>query len=126
MRRHTGPSTDVVVAVLERASYACEICGVDLLYGERGVDYSIHHRLARKMGGTRWDGSNLPSNLLVVCGHGTSGCHGEIESRRSSAVARGWLVLSHEDPEHVAVLITRDRWRYLAADGSYAENPVPA
>jgi hypothetical protein len=123
--RRTGPASDVVDLVLERANYSCEVCGIGL-GDQRGTDYSIHHRLARKMGGTRWPGINLPSNLLVVDGSGTTGCHGVLESHRAGAVAGGWLVLSRTDPAQVAVLITRDRWRYLTADGSYSDSPPEA
>ncbi len=124
--KKTGPPRDVVDAVLERAQYSCEVCGVGL-GDRRGVDYSIHHRRPRQMGGTRWVGCNLPSNLLVVCGSATTpgGCHATIESHRAGAMAAGWLVLSRTDPATVAVLITRDRWTYLA-EGGYSDEPPEA
>lgn len=75
------------------------------------------------MGGTRWAGVNLPSNLLLVCGSGTTLCHGVIENYRAGAVAAGWLVLSRVDPATVACLITRDRWVYLADDATYSLHP---
>lgn len=118
----TGPSSDVVDAVLHRAAYSCEICG-DGVGDIRGLDYSIHHRRPRGMGGTRWEGANLPSNLMLLCGTGVNGCHGIVESHRAGAVAGGWLVLSRTDPATVAVLITRDRWRYLTDDGEYSPHP---
>jgi hypothetical protein len=120
--RRTGPDSRTVDVVLERAQHSCEICGLGVL-GRRGVDWSVHHRRPRQMGGTRWSGCNLPSNLMIVCGSGTTGCHGVTESHRSGAVAGGWLVLSREDPAKVAVLITRDRWLYLDNQGAYAEGP---
>ena len=120
--RRTGPSAAVVDLVLERANYSCEVCGCG--FGDRrGVDYSVHHRRPRQMGGTRWTGINLPSNLLVVDGSGTTGCHGVIESNRVGAVAAGWLVLSRTDPATVATLITRDRWVYLTRTGEYSDHP---
>ena len=121
--RNTGPSPFAVQLVLDRAGYSCEVC--DHMVGDRrGVDWSIHHRRPRKMGGTRWPGINLPSNLLLACGSGVDGCHGVIESNRSGAVAAGWLVLSRTDPVTVAVLVKRDRWVYLTNDGLYAEAPA--
>lgn len=75
------------------------------------------------MGGTRWPGINSPANLMLVCGSGTTLCHGVIENYRAGAVAAGWLVLSRIDPARVAVLITRDRYIYLTEDGHYAGNP---
>lgn len=122
--RNTGPSSDVVDAVLERACYCCEVCGTPCA-DQRGTDWSLHHRRPRGMGGTRWSGINLPSNLLLVCGSGTTLCHGVIENYRAGAVAAGWLVLSRTDPATVAVLITRDRWCYLTDDGEYADAPAP-
>lgn len=123
-RRDTGPSSDVVDAVLERAGYSCEACG-SALGDRRGVDWSVQHRRPRAMGGTRWSGINLPSNLMILCGSATTpgSCHEFAETRRASAVAAGWLVLSHEDPATVPVMITRDRWKYLTEDGRYADSP---
>lgn len=121
-RRYTGPSSASVDAVCERANHSCEICGSGV-GDRRGVDYSIHHRRARAMGGTRWPGCNLPSNLMLVCGSGTTGCHGVIESQRAGSVAAGWLVLSRTDPATAPVLITRDRWLYLDHVGGYSDDP---
>lgn len=121
-RRNTGPSSAVVDAVIERAGFSCEIC--DHMVGDRrGVDFSIHHRRPRGMGGTRWPGANSPSNLMLLCGSGTTGCHSVVESHRSGAVAAGWLVLSRTDPATVAVLVKRERWVYLTADGDYSDVP---
>jgi hypothetical protein len=72
------------------------------------------------MGGTRWAGINLPSNLLILCGSGVDGCHGWVESNRSASVAAGWLVLSRQDPAHVQVLICKV-WKYLDNEGQYRE-----
>lgn len=62
----------------------CERCGSF----EQG---SLHHRVKRSHGG-RW----TPQNIVWVCGSGTTGCHGEIESGRSSA--GGWALPSGTDP----------------------------
>jgi hypothetical protein len=120
--RNTGPSSDVVDAVLARSQYSCEIAGCEI-GDRRGVDFSLHHRRPRQMGGTNWPGSNLPSNILVCCGSGTTGCHGVVESHRSGAVAAGWLVLSRADPADVAVLICRERYVYLTYEATYATDP---
>lgn len=120
--RNTGPSSEVVEACLERAGYSCEICA-EMLGDRRGVDWSLHHRRPRQMGGSRWGGINLPSNLLAICGSAVDGCHGAIESQRSGAVAAGWLVLSRTDSATVAVLIHRSRWVYLTELGGYSDHP---
>lgn len=120
--RNTGPSSDVVTAILERAGFSCEVCAV-MLGDRRGEDWSVQHRRPRAMGGTRWRGINLPSNLMILCGSATTGCHGFTESNRAAGVSAGWLVLSRTDPLSVPVLITRDRWCYLGDDAEYHDNP---
>lgn len=52
------------------------------------------------MGGTK-RGVNSLANLALVCGSGTTGCHGYIESHREEAYERGWLVHSWDDPAEV-------------------------
>jgi hypothetical protein len=120
--RNTGPVCNVVDAVLERGGFSCEICGQGVC-GQRGVDWSVHHRVPRQAGGTRAAWVNAPPNLLVVCGSATTGCHGVLESHRAGAVAGGWLILARQNPLYVAALITRDRWKYLTVDGGYADDP---
>ena len=115
----SGPDNSTVTAVLERAGYCCEICGKPL-GDERGVDFSIHHRKARGMGGTRWFGANLPSNLMAIDGSGTTGCHGWIESHRFEAMACGWLVSRYQDPTAVPAQIG-DRVALLTNLATYQE-----
>ena len=62
---------------------------------------SIHHRKPRKMGGTRRPDINFLPNLVLLCGTGTTGCHGWIEANRKAAKATGWLVPDWEAHETV-------------------------
>jgi len=125
--RNTGPSPFAVQLVLDRAGYSCEVC--DHMVGDRrGVDWSIHHRRPRKMGGTRWPGINLPSNLIAV--HGASNvaaCHGRIHrNTHRESVDNGWLITRNginRDPLQIPVLIGSRRV-YLTDDGLYAEAPA--
>lgn len=87
----TGPARDVVALVLARDGYACVRCG-DPIHGVRGAHWSLQHRVARGQGGTSLAARNLPSNLITLCGDGTSGCHGQVEQRRSEDRTAGyWL-----------------------------------
>jgi hypothetical protein len=115
--RDTGPSKDTVELVLFRAGFMCEVCSTGLS-GIRGVDYHIHHRRPRGIGGSSWPGINRASNLLAV----DAFCHRDIESRRSHALETGRLVPSTADPAFVAVLI-QDHWKYLREDGTTSADP---
>ena len=42
------------------------------------------------MGGDRH--ANTGANLVLMCGTGTTGCHGWAESNRAQAHDEGWLV----------------------------------
>ena len=61
--------------------WRCARCGKDITY----VQSSIQHRKARSMGGTNDPSINSPANLIVLCGSGTTGCHGHVEVNRREA-----------------------------------------
>jgi hypothetical protein len=134
VRRRTGPPQQVVEACLERASYACEINGCDLT-GTRGEGWSLQHRRSRGSGGTLDARANLPSNLLVACGSGTTGCHGLIENGlRGAAYEVGWLIRKcacvdpwrcEHSPRKRVALILRHRWVYLDDAATYIDAPTP-
>ena len=103
--------------VLERAFWRCEVaitCGGVELFGRL---YSVHHRRPRGMGGSRQDDTSSPSNLLAVCGSGTTGCHGWIESNRAHAIDAGWLLLQTSTPAIEPVLYRDGTAVYLTPDG---------
>jgi hypothetical protein len=105
-RTATGPTSAERRTVMERAVYSCEVCGTELHDGTAWIQpHSIHHRRPRAMGGTRRAESNDPTNLLLVCGTGTTGCHGRIEANRAEAHAAGWLVHQQADPAAVPVRV---------------------
>ena len=118
--RSTGPSDEVVDLVLERAQYSCELDGAEMGY-RRGVDYHVHHRRPRRMGGSQLPDTNAPQNLLILC----SDCHSTVESERRAAYAGGWLVKQNMDPARVPVLIVA-RSVFLTADGRYQDQPEGA
>lgn len=83
--RRTDPPAATVKIVRERDDWRCARCAG---WGP----LSTQHRVARGMGGTRWPGINLPSNLLTLCGSGTTQCHGWVEAHPTWAEAHGWSV----------------------------------
>jgi hypothetical protein len=98
--RNTGPTPDVVDAVLERDQHSCVCCGENL-QGIRGRDWSLHHRRGRGMGSTRRPESNLPANLVAVCGTGNTGCHGWLTENPALGREQGLVLRQHEDPTKV-------------------------
>lgn len=126
----TGPTAAQRRTVAERAGYRCEVCARVLGWGEGAfatwtTPHSFHHRRPRAMGGTCRPDSNEPQNLLLLCGTGTTGCHGRVEANRTLALALGWLLRQDQDPATVPANI----WhcdhhttpRLLTRDGNYQE-----
>jgi hypothetical protein len=99
--------------VIERARDRCEKCGhlID------AYDFSVHHRRPRGMGGSKDPATNMPSNLMLLCGSGTTGCHGWVESNRSDALLMGFLVSQGHAPGNRAVLYRGTHWAFLEDDG---------
>lgn len=125
-RRDTGPTPAQRTLVAERAAYACEVCGRRLHDGNGWTAaHSFHHRQARGAGGSSRPETNSPTNLLLVCGTGTTHCHGFIESHRALAEADGWLVRHGIDPADVPVTVDRcGEPVLLTADGDYQPAPT--
>jgi hypothetical protein len=120
-------STDERVArplVRARSGGICEtrIPGVCL-----GRAANMHHRKNRSQGG-KW----TASNLIDLCGSGTTGCHGVLtdpQGRRTEYEANGWIVPSYANPAEVPVLIhnatTGHDWVLLDDNGDLAFAPFP-
>lgn len=116
-RRHTGPSARIRSQVLMRAGGRCERCHEPV-----GIHpSSVHHRIPRGMGGTSDDVVNTVAALVLLCGSGTTGCHGWVESHRMEAYATGWLIrrgVDSKTPETVPVAdVTGMRW-VIELDGT--------
>lgn len=90
-------SDETRFAVLARAFYKCERCDRDFL----GYPVSVHHRRPRMMGGSKNEMLHEMANLIVLCGTGTSGCHGWIESNRAVARELGYLIQKIESAEEI-------------------------
>ena len=69
------------------------------------------------MGGSSRTDTNLPSNLVLLCGTSSTGCHGFAESERDAAREEGFLVAQDADPAAVPVLYAGRGLVYLDATG---------
>lgn len=83
---------ETVYLVRARAQGRCERCGT-----ADSLRWSFHHRIPRGMGGSKDPRLNLPSNILLLCGSGTEGCHGWVESHRNEAREQGLLLYRDDD-----------------------------
>lgn len=85
-----------------RSGGRCERCNHE--FTGRGV--SRHHRMRRRDGGDRL------ANLLLLCGTGTTGCHGYVTEHPEEAYANGWSIraLAGQDPADVPVRINGRLW----------------
>lgn len=92
-----------------RAQGCCERCGIRL-----GSWFSRHHRNPRGMGGTQR--TMTAADGLVLCGSGTTGCHGWVERHRDEARTYGWLLQGGGPPTDVAV-VYRGYWARLTDSG---------
>lgn len=108
MRRPKQPdgsfSRGTVQAIWDRDKGCCAWCGTPIT-GERGVNWSVHHREPRGMGGTTSGYVGRPSNGVLLHGTGTDGCHGYIEQNRDEADDKGFLVsrIGIERPSNVRI-----------------------
>lgn len=109
-RRATGPSRATVDLIWYRDNSRCLRCGVGLY---PGAEHSIHHRIPRGMGGTRSAAINHPTNLMLLCGSGVTGCHGWVESNRDAARNIGFLVRVDDDPETIPFQDAAGDWWLL-------------
>lgn len=90
--------------VSERSGGRCERCGTPR-------QTTKHHRKKRSHGGP-W----CPTNVVDVCGSGTTGCHGWIEDHPDEAEIQGWHVRPWQREEDIPVSINGS-FAYLLNNG---------
>jgi hypothetical protein len=63
------------------------------------AEINVHHRRLRSQGGR-----DTPENRALLCGSGTTGCHGWVHAHPKLAMASGWIVSAFgPDPYDVAM-----------------------
>ncbi|MFT8986612.1 MAG: hypothetical protein ABF966_00020 [Bifidobacterium psychraerophilum] len=105
------PSRKTCALVDARDGEACVRCGRSL-WSARG---SRHHRKPRSVAGLAE--RHTTANLILLCGSGTTGCHGWVHAHISEAVEHGWLIRSFGDPKQVPVDTVRYGRVYLDEQG---------
>jgi hypothetical protein len=126
-----GEFTPVTVkAAWQREHGACFRCRMGLRFELRGAVYaggwSAHHRKPRGRGGSRNPMVSSVANCLVLCGTGTTGCHGWVERNRSLALEQGYLIpLNATTPEYepaaVRIRSASGGWWLLTENGRAVE-----
>lgn len=104
--------------VQDRDQGCCVRCGHYCL----NEPHSVHHRQPKGMGGRK--GADTPSNLILLCGSGSTGCHGYVHSRADRSRDLGYLVRSRHDPATSPLWRPPDEWVLLTVDGAVV--PVTA
>ena len=113
----TGFTVKTRRLILERDHGICQWCGETV-----SVEfYSLQHRRARGMGGSKDPVANSPANGVTVHGSGVSGCHGYIESHPQEALQRGFRVPQGQDPRLVPLVDWRGVSLWLLPDGRREE-----
>lgn len=115
-------SPEVRSLCLVRAGFRCEYCHgpLDGVHG-----YSLQHRKARGMGGSRDHALAQPPNLLVLCGSGVTGHHGWVEHNPATAYDLGLALRTGWDPEQTPYRDQNGVWRLLLLDGSTLPIQLP-
>lgn len=81
----------------------CRLCGGT---GGAYAFYITRHHLIKKSQG----GDDIDANIVPLCGHGTAGCHGDVEAYRGDARQR----LRHKlQPEEVLYIVAKESREWL-------------
>ena len=106
----SAPPKKVTDLVDVRDGFRCVRCGISLAVSAG----SRHHRMRRR------DGGHSVAQLILLCGSGTTGCHGYVHAYPANARANGWILPALRkpplDPCEVPVLYV-DGWHLLTEEG---------
>src|SRR4249919_4099970 len=95
--------------VNERDHNCCRRCGKPAT--------NVHHRINRGMGGSKR--TDDLTALVMLCGSGTTGCHGYVTTHPEEAYRTGWSIPRRdpEPPETVPLVDLYGRAFWLEEDG---------
>lgn len=121
--KNTGPDRTTRDLVKQRDDWRCAVCG-ESVYDRQA---SVHHRRNRASGGSSDPAVNRPSNLLLVCGTGSTGCHGDLTDNRQRDVAldAGWIVSTNSSDEPIQVPVHHALFGLVVLDDEGGWSPVP-
>jgi len=68
------------------------------------------------MGGSKNQELHKSANLIVLCGTGTSGCHGWVESNRDKARELGYLITKIESATEIPFQDINGKWWVIDND----------
>lgn len=105
-------SVEVKEAILRRAGFRCDRCGM------RAENAHFHHRTPRRAGGSSREDLGLPSNGLLL----HPACHDYVESHRKIAAYLGFIVGYGALPSEVPVMLWNG-WHWLRDDGTAEKYP---
>lgn len=107
----------------EHGNPVCTWCGgvVRVEWGE----YSLQHRRARGMGGSRLKDTGQAQNGTLVHGSATTGCHHYIESHPQEAAERGFRIRQGDNPASIPLRTWDGRLLFLTIDGRAVESSGP-
>lgn len=117
-------------AFFDREREKCFRCNMPLRWELRGSVYaggwSAHHRKARGRTGSKDPMRGGIANCLILCGTGTTGCHGWVEKHRDVALEQGLLIplnatTDEYRPERVRVRRLTGGWWLLTENGRAVE-----
>jgi hypothetical protein len=99
MRKRENIRREQRAKLVERADGRCEMCGFPA--------NNAHHRKNRSQGG-----EDELSNLLLLCGSGTTECHGWVTHHPAESKRLGLSVWRSDEPEFTPVMY-RGHWARL-------------
>lgn len=103
----------------------CFRCARRLRWEGRGIEWSMHHRRPRGAGGTSLAWVGMAANALTLCGSGTTGCHGWVESHRTEALELGYLISMHSGQVAEDVAVRRHDGQWVELTNWTTAVPVP-